>query len=625
LVLALLLVSGTNQRVNNTPIVQELAQFNLSAHAQNTRPQTVMIYMNGSDLETEIGAATVDLMEILESGLASENAHVVILTGGAKYWQNDVVPSNQCVLWMIEDGWLYEVEEWGLLNMGDPETLIRFIKYGMEYFPAEKYGLVLWDHGGGAIAGYGHDEKFYDEGSLTLAEMDYAFHKAGLEGKSLEWLGFDSCLMATVEMALVAEPYAKYLIASEDLEPGDGWDYVFLNLFNRYPHADGYTVGREIVDTFMDFFGSDSDEILTLSVTDLSKVYPVAEAMGKLMTQASGTIINDYSMRRNAFSALATRRSYTKTFGEGSPRDNYSDMVDIGDMAWHLSDLFPEESADVIAALDEAVLYNRHNSDTPLYGLSAFYIYGGKSIGFESLTTYNALNMNEYYTQYLHQFYVLLTERSTSRTRRSREMISSDLTLWQPADNQGRRYRMVGIRSADTGLHKQEKLPSNMWPSIEGYPVCLYPAGSYEKFNYYAIPAQVNGKDCDIIVSINKNSKNNELNKENDRNLKGHPECKILGSRYDDGLVKQKGYDPLTPDDKVAFYYLERDFNSDFNSKDKAEWHLTPEINLANLTNLTNKNPLQLQWTELSGEYYTSLRHTDVYNEVHFEPLIPLR
>jgi len=210
--------------------------------------------------------------------------------------------------------------------------------------------------------------------------------------------------------------------------------------------------------------------------------------------------------------------------------------------------------------------------------------------------------MNEYYTQYLHQFYVLLSERSNSRSRRSKEMISSELTLWQPvSDNQGRRYRMIGIRPEDSILQEQKK-----WAHIGRYPVCLFPAGSYEKFNYYAIPAQVNGKDCDIIVSISKRTGGET------------PESNILGSRYDDGLVKQKGYDPLAPGDKIAFYYLERDFDS----RNTGDWHLTPEILVDEIEEI--KSPHQLQWKELSGEFYTSLKQTDVYQDIHFGTLIPL-
>ena len=455
------------------------------------KPYTIMIYMNGSDLETEIGAGTSDLIEMLESGLRSENANVIIFTGGTNRWQNDVIPSNECALWYIEDGELFEIKRIGLRNMGDPNTLADFITFGIETYPAEKYALIMWDHGGGAIAGFGHDEKFlyYDGGSLSLPEMDYAFRKAGLGDQKLEWLGFDSCLMATVEMALIASQYAKYLVASEDLEPGDGWDYKFLEILNRVPRACGYVMGREIVDTFMDFYGQDSDEILTLSVVDLNKVHPIMDTMGRLMALCNDKLLAEIRAgHRDYFDTLAQRRRYTKTFGEGSPRDNYNDMVDIGDMAHQLADIFPHEVLAIHEALYDAVLYNRHNSLIPLYGLSSYYVYGG--LFRDALELYAQLDISEDYIQYMLKFFDLLAEREQA-----------------PA---------VPVRR-----------------HIMGQFANLYRTAQLRDRTHYAIPARVNGQECDIIV------------------CQKDDQWKVLGYRHYDGLVKQKGYDFLKPDDKI--------------------------------------------------------------------------
>ena len=454
------------------------------------KPYTIMIYMNGSDLESKIGAATIDLIEILESGLHSKNANVIIFTGGANYWQNDIIPAKECVLWSAENGELLEIKRLGLLNMGNPDTLADFISFSMENFPAKKYGLIMWDHGGGAIAGFGHDEKFeYYDGSLSLPDMDYAFNKAGLRGQKLEWLGFDSCLMATVEMAAIASQYAKYLIASEDLEPADGWDYKFLGFLNRKPKASGYQIGKEIVDTFMDFYGPDSDEILTLSVVDLNMIRRVMTAMGQLMEQCSDKLLADVE---NNFAVLAKHRRNTKTFGEGSPRDNESDMVDIGDMATQLADIFPYEAYRVHSELKDAVLYNRHNSKIPLYGLSAYYVYGGPF--YESLDLYSQLDVSEAYVRYLLKFFDELKARDTES--------------------------------------KYHTLQSNLW----GQPVTLYRTAQLTDRTRYAVPAKVNGKDCDIIVCIKD----------------GTQELNVLGYRYTDYPVKQKGCYPFEPDDEIA-------------------------------------------------------------------------
>ncbi|MCL2203094.1 MAG: clostripain-related cysteine peptidase [Defluviitaleaceae bacterium] len=519
------------------------------------KPYTIMIYMNGSDLESDFGAATDDLVEILDAGLDSRNAHVVILTGGTKRWMNDAIPEGECVIWEMVDGHLYEVESMGERNMGHPDTLRDFIYFGLKHFPAEKVGLILWDHGGGSIAGFGHDERFV-EGTLTLPDMYKAFSEAGLRDQKLEFLGFDACLMGTVEMAVLASDFARVMIASEDLEPGDGWDYAFLGVLNENPHMDGFALGKVIVDTFMDFYGVNSDEILTLSVIDLARVKPVMDAMGRLVA------------RDWAFRPMAIRRANTKTFGEGSPRDNYADMVDIGDMAVQLKDLFPRESAAVLRALKNCVVYNRHNSDVELYGLSTFYVYGGKSVGEESLRMYSALGMDADYTRFLHAFFDGLV-----RYKKDADIAHREWVLWEPITEDV--YRMAGLA--------QEEHRDSLWPHIYGHWVSLFPVASTKGNMLYAIPVRINGRDADIITTTSR----------------------IKGIRHRDGNVIQKGYDPIQPGDMISFYSLEWNILTN-----AFTWHRSRYI--------TVRGDLALCWAPTPDGYGIGERLTDIYRNTHY-------
>jgi len=532
--------------------------------------------MNGSDLESDFGAATTDLVEILESGLDSRHANVIILTGGTNRWLNDVIPANECIIWEVEDGWLHEASSMGKVSMGEPDTLRDFILYGLKNYPADKYGLILWDHGGGSIAGFGHDEKF-DDASLTLHDMQKAFEEAGLRKNKLEFLGYDACLMATVEMAVIAADYAHVLIASEDLEPGDGWDYVFLSALNDNPQIDGFELGKVIVDTFMDFYGPDSDELLSLSVVDLSKVQPVMAAMGRLMALGSDSLS---SGKGPSFQDLAMRRGATKTFGEGSPRDNYSDMVDIGDMAIQLMDFFPHEARAVLRALENCVVYNRHNSDVELFGLSTFYIYGGKSQAIKSLRTYSGLDMNDDFTKYLHHFFNGLVNY---QDHDDDPIVQSELVLWQPISQS--RYRMAGLLQTDT--------PDSdlLWPKLNGRPVSMYPIAQTAHSSLYAIPAKVNGREGDIIVIFGKL----------------HPRGNIRGVRYFDGHVIQKGYDPIEPGDKISIYALEWDFEKD---EANASWHQSEVF--------TASDSLRLTWDKAPDEFRLGYRLTKLDYEIDY-------
>ena len=574
----------------------DVAEVSKAIPPRGKKPYTIMIYMNGSDLESDHGAATEDLIEMLESGLSSKVANIVIFTGGTKAWQNNLIPDYDCVIWEVADSQIYELAGVGLRNMGNAGTLSSFIDFGILNFPADKYGLILWDHGGGSISGYGHDEHF-DNDNLTLLDMNYAFKQSALSHTKLEFLGFDTCLLGSVEMAVIAADYAKYLIASEDLIPGDGWDYAFLGVLNDNPAMSGAEIGKAVTDYFMDFYGPNYFDVLNMSVIDLAYANHVMCAMGSLMERGLSSLA---LYETEAFRNLARRRADTKTFGIGSPRDNESDMVDIGQMAFQLADLYPKEAGDLLSALNRAVIYNRNNSRIYLGGMSTFYLYGGKNNAAASLNTYTSLNMDDDYTEYLHDFTRALVENRGRRRSlhgaqgvnekaviNDSDIIHRRLTIWQPLPGESESFIMVGM--AEEGESAETSAADSLWPFIEGWHVCLYKTDESERGKFYAVPAEVNGVDCDIIILINEE----------------YPKGKILGTRNERGLITQKGYKNIVTGDGIRFYYQTMDDN---------KWYTAALF--------TVENEPELKWAKLAkGELYSSIRSICLWQNQHFTPM----
>jgi hypothetical protein len=317
-------------------------------------------------------------------------------------------------------------------------------------------------------------------------------------------------------------------------------------------------------------------------VADLRYAQPVMDAVGELMRLGYDQLKQD---KPAAFNGLAKRRLNTKTFGEGSPRDNESDMVDIGDMAAKLADLYPAQAANVLAALNQCVVYNRHNSDADIKGLSTYYVYGGKELGEPSINTYASLNVSEPYTRFLRRFFSALTDNAAPK-RRSRSSVASttpvavtETVLWQPISGKHGAYKMTGIQI--NGFE-------NEWPAINGRSVCLFPVAQSASNKQYAIPAQVNGKDCDIIVLFNER----------------YPKGLVEGARNKDGPIIQKGYNPIEPGDKVAFYYIE--MNSDL----AISWKKMPPFSV--------KDTLTLTWDETPPDGRPGQRVTDLRGQVHY-------
>jgi len=572
--------SSSRVNFNNiefTPWDVTEASKNIPARA--VKPYTIMIYMNGSDLESEHGAATDDLIEILESGLKSDYANIIIFTGGSKAWQNDLIPEYDCVIWEVADGDIYRLVSIGLHNMMNAGTLSGFIDFSMYNFPADKYGLVLWDHGGGSISGYGHDELFGDD-NMPLLDFNLALKRSAAANTRLEFIGFDTCLLGSVEMAVIAADYADYMIASEDLIPGDGWDYHFLSVLNDEPNMDGATLGKAITDYFMDFYGPRYFDDLNMSVIDLSRAKHVMYALGALMEQGASSL-EGYST--DAFKSLAKRRSATKTFGEGSPRDNESDMVDIAHMAQMLADIFPQEAAALQAALGNAVIYNRNNSNVALGGMSTFYLYGGKRSADTSLRTYAGLEMDARYTQFLHDFVGILLEGG-SESLGNIDIVQRDLTIWRSLTQSSDEFIMIGISNDILSDFDEQK-----WPKIGNYNVCMYKINASSRGNFYAIPSYANGIDCDLIVLINDE----------------FPNGKILGMRNKNGSVSQKGYIAVEPGDDLGFYYQTW----------SGGWHRDDGFVV--------EGELEIEWGSLVGEdVYKSERSVCVWGNCCFGELV---
>lgn len=330
---------------------------------------TVFVYICGSDLESEYGCATSDISEMLDASTGSD-VRFVIQTGGANEWQNDVVSTSGICRYEISDGEIYTLDEQPDASMADAGTLADFISWGVENCPAAKMGLVLWNHGGGSISGVCFDEA-NDYDSLTLSELGNALSESSASmTDKFEFIGFDACLMATVETANTLAPYARYMYASEETEPGGGWDYTSIgNYLGENPYADGAELGQTVCDSFYDAcVAIDDASGATLSVIDLSKIDDVIMSFNDYAkelydTSESGAVPAD--VIRNIKNA--------DNYGGNTKTEGYTNMVDLAGVISSGAG-YSESSANALKAIDEAVIYKRNGSDhSDACGLSVFY------------------------------------------------------------------------------------------------------------------------------------------------------------------------------------------------------------------------------------------------------------
>ena len=161
-------------------------------------------------------SASNDIIEMAASKFKGDKLNVVILTGGTKKWNIKDIERNTTNIYTLEGENLIRQATFGRQLLSDPRTLTTFVNYATTIYPSDKYALVFWDHGGGPVWGYGVDGMAKPEkNSLFVPELKAALANSALAQKKAEFIGFDACLMATVETAQQLQDFAKYMVASE--------------------------------------------------------------------------------------------------------------------------------------------------------------------------------------------------------------------------------------------------------------------------------------------------------------------------------------------------------------------------------------------------------------------------
>lgn len=358
---------------------------------------TLMLYVCGTDLESKSGMASSDLQEIASSRYG-DNVNVIVYTGGCKGWKTSGISTSVNQIYQLADGKLRTLEkDMGNKAMTDPATLSEFIRYCAKNFPSNRNDLIFWDHGGGSVTGYGYDEKLRNGGSMSLAGISKALRDGGVK---FDFIGFDACLMATAETALMLNDYADYMVASEETEPGIGWYYTnWMTKLGSDTSMPTLEIGKNICDDFTSACAQRCPgQKTTLSVIDLAEfantvppqLSAFAESVSDLMT-------------KKEYQAVSDARYRTREFASSSKID----QVDLVDLAVNMN---TEQGKKLSDALKKAVKYNRTSSNmTNAYGVSIYFPYKRTSYVDPACKTYNQINMDQSYIRCIQQFASLET------------------------------------------------------------------------------------------------------------------------------------------------------------------------------------------------------------------------
>ena len=353
---------------------------------------TIMVYMCGADLESQQGMATSDLKE-MASAKFGDKVNLLVYTGGAKKWRNNVVSASRNQIYQIKDGAFYRLkEDMGSGSMTNPDTLTTFLKFGKENFAADRMCLIFWDHGGGSVSGYGYDERYGQGQTMTLAGINQALKNAGIK---FDFIGFDTCLMATVENGIMLSQYADYMVASEETEPGVGWYYTnWLTQLGNNTSKPTIQIGKTIADDFVDVCSQKCrGQATTLSVVDLAELQAtVPQELKEFSIDTNGLIQN------KEYKKVSKARSNSREFAQQS-------RIDQIDLIHFAKNMGTDEGKDLAKALDGAIKYNRTGGGiSNAYGLSIYFPYKRTNKVKQMVSTYQAIGMDEEYTRCIQEF-----------------------------------------------------------------------------------------------------------------------------------------------------------------------------------------------------------------------------
>lgn len=309
-----------------------VSQLAWSQPASDLADWTLLIYMNAKNsLE---GAAITDFNEMAKIG-SSKRVNVVVQLGRPRRHHSRAEGTWSGVYrFLVTKGQrpipsqaVLDLQKKGLgTDMANPDTLEDFLRWGSQTYPAKRKLLVVWSHGQGwrfkpegepastdtpnkvlqsrterqVLAGLpgeprwagGHRAVANDEDTghiLYNRQIQDSLLKLAQQGLTLDLIGFDACLMSMVETAYALRKTADFMVASEELEPFNGWNYrSILAELNSQPDADPLALAKILVRAYQKQY--EDGNRTTLSAISLRHVAPLAQSLSSLAYQLIGDL-----------------------------------------------------------------------------------------------------------------------------------------------------------------------------------------------------------------------------------------------------------------------------------------------------------------------------------------------
>lgn len=506
--------SGSNNGKLNTSLDANARDHFTEIYGDGDDNVTVMIYMCGSDIEAEYGMASADIQEMVEAEVG-DKVNILLYTGGSSNWTYGEISDQYNQLYKIEGGKLNLVESnMGNKSMTNQSTLAAFITYCKKNYPANRNDLIFWDHGGGSLSGFGYDVKNNGRGAMTVSGIAQAIKGAGI---TLDFIGFDTSMMATYENAMVLSEYADYMIASEETATSTGWNYKELfSVLSEDPALPTIELGEMICEDYVDAAREKCPgQKATLSVTDLAELsWTSPEKMTSFSTGTKDMIA------ANGFKQVSLARAAAREFAQ----DARSEQVDLIHLAKLINSTEAQELAGVLL---NAIKYNAVSDNmTNAYGLSVYFPYHHLEDVDRAISLYDTLAVAPEYSGFIREFAGLMTSGQVA--------------------NGGNKYAIPAYA---------------LLGSLEGY------SGTYAQKN---LESAISAGDQDRILQMLNDFVKNNNNKEGNNYLSSRAVSNNQAAEYIAGNYF----------DLKALIWTEDEKENTYLNLPEEQWHLIQDVSL---------------------------------------------
>lgn len=304
-------------------------------------------FMSFKALDNNLGVTLPMHLNTLEKAGSNANINALVLA-------DDVGPNNTRRYYITQDNdanavtspWIKAGRD-GEMNTGSGTALAAAMRWGFGSYPSQVRWLDVNNHGGGY---YGIAQDDNADSIIRLPQLASALKK-GANGKKLDLLTFDACLMATAEVTFELRDTAKVMVASEDSSYALGMNYdATLAALSAKPSTDPDDLGRDLV--LRAQRKGKVVALFTISAIDLSKGGNVAGAVDQLGKALIG------AMPRHA-AAIKMSLNAVKPFYVAGPDQSDFNHRDLNETVDQLRQRVQDPAVQAACQAVKATLFNK--------------------------------------------------------------------------------------------------------------------------------------------------------------------------------------------------------------------------------------------------------------------------